>query len=149
MPIASTMLASSDSSLVRPELTISQKAWVFGGGSFGDELLQKADATDIFHDNTTGGGYPQVTDESIIAKNPQFVILTEQPAYGGYKPDDIYKLTTWSSVDAVKNHHVYYINSNIIQRPGPRLSQALRCIAQVVHPDKFTDALPTYCTASV
>jgi iron complex transport system substrate-binding protein len=124
------------------------KPYAYGGGSFGDELLVKANAANIFHDDTSSGGYPQVTDEAIIAKKPQFVILTELPAYGGYKPDDVYKLAAWSGVDAVKNHHVYYVNSNIIQRPGPRLSQALRCLAQEVHPDKFSEALPGYCTAT-
>src|SRR5437588_4019398 len=59
------------------------KPYVFGGGSFGDELLQDANGINIFHGNTGGGGYPQVTDESIFAANPQFVILTEDPAYGG------------------------------------------------------------------
>jgi iron complex transport system substrate-binding protein len=125
------------------------KPYVYGGGSFGDELLQRANATNIFHDDTSGGGYPQVTDEAIIAKQPAFVFLTELPSLGGYQPDDIYKLPTWSSVDAVKNHHVYYVNSNIIQRSGPRLSQALRCLAQEIHPDKFADALPEYCTATI
>src|SRR5438105_959461 len=57
------------------------KPYVFGGCSFGDELLQDANALDIFHDNTSGGGFPQVTDEAVISANPQFIILTEDPMY--------------------------------------------------------------------
>ncbi len=66
------------------------KPYVFGGGSFGDELLQDAQAINIFHADTANQGYPQVTDEAILSANPQFVILTEDPAYGG-NPDDVYK----------------------------------------------------------
>lgn len=124
------------------------KPYVFGGGSFGDEMVQDAHATNIFHTNTKNGGYPQVTDESIIAANPQFVILTELPAYGG-DPSVVYKRPNWGGIAAVKNHDVFRVNSDIVQRPSPRLVEGLRCIAQIVHPDKFTGALPDYCTATV
>jgi iron complex transport system substrate-binding protein len=124
------------------------KPYVFGGGSFGDEMLQYANAVNIFHSNTSNGGYPQVTDEAVIAANPQFIVLTEDPAYGG-DPNAVYRRANWGSLDAVKTHHVYHVNSDIMQRPGPRLVEGLRCIAQIVHPDKFSGSLPSYCTASV
>jgi iron complex transport system substrate-binding protein len=124
------------------------KPYVFGGGSFGDELLQDANSINIFHGNTGGGGYPQVTDESIFAANPQFVILTEDPAYGG-NPALVYKRPNWSSINALKLHQVYHINVNIMQHPGPRLVEGLRCLAQITHPDKFSGALPAYCSGTV
>ncbi len=124
------------------------KPFVFGGGSFGDELLQDAHGINIFHGNTSNGGYPQVTDEAIIAANPQFVILTEDPAYGG-NPALVYKRSNWASIDALKMHHVYRINVNITQHPGPRLVEGLRCLAQLIHPDKFSAALPDYCSGNI
>lgn len=124
------------------------KPFVFGGGSFGDEMLQDAAATNIFHNNTTNQGYPQVTDEAIISANPQYVILTEDPVYGG-NPNDVYKRANWGVIDALKLHHVYHINVDIMQRPGPRLVEGLQCVAQIVHPEKFGGALPGYCSASV
>jgi iron complex transport system substrate-binding protein len=122
--------------------------YVFGGGSFGDELAQDANAINIFHSNGTNGGYPKVTDEAVISANPQYVILTEDPAYGG-DVNAVYKRANWGNVAALKAHNVYHINVNIIQRPGPRLVEGLQCLAQLVHPDKFTGSLPAYCTASV
>src|SRR5712692_4437949 len=124
------------------------KPYVFGGGSFGDELLQDANGINIFHNNTSGGGYPQVTDEAIIAANPQFVILTEDPAYGG-NPALVYKRPNWSSIDALTLHQVYRINVNIMQHPSQRLVEGLRCLAQIIHPDKFSGALPGYCSGTV
>ncbi|HLZ62522.1 MAG TPA: ABC transporter substrate-binding protein [Ktedonosporobacter sp.] len=123
------------------------KPYVFGGGSFGDDLLIDANATDIFHDNTSGQGYPQVSDEAVIAANPQYVILTEDPKYGG-GPATVYKRPNWSNIDALKNKHVYYVNSDLMSRPGPRLVEGLRCVAQLVHPDKFSGALPADCTVA-
>ena len=124
------------------------KPYVFGGGSFGDELLQDANGINIFHDDTTGGGYPQVTDETIITANPQFVILTEDPTYGG-SPTLVYKRPNWGSIDALKLHHVYRINVNIMQHPSQRLVEGLQCLAQLIHPEKFSGALPAYCSGTV
>lgn len=124
------------------------KPYVFGGSSFGDELLQDADGINIFHSNSSGGGYPQVTDEAIITANPQFVILTEDPAYGG-NPALVYKRPSWGSMDALKLHHVYHINVNIMQHPSQRLVEGLRCLAQLIHPEKFPGVLPDYCSGTV
>ena len=124
------------------------KPYVFGGGSFGDELLHDANAINIFGDNTGGQGYPQVTDEAVIAANPQFIILTEDPKYGG-DATGVYKRPNWSNIQALKLKQVYNVNTDIISRPGPRLVQALRCVAQIVHPDKFAGPLPAYCTGAV
>ncbi|GER86437.1 ABC transporter substrate-binding protein [Dictyobacter vulcani] len=123
------------------------KPYVFGGGSFGDEMAQYANITNIFHGNKTNGGYPQVNDEAVIAANPQYVILTEDLLYGG-QPLAAYKRANWGNIAAIKSHHVYHINSDIMQRPGPRIVQGLRCLAQIVHPDKFSEKLPDYCAAS-
>ncbi len=124
------------------------KPYVFGGGSFGDEMLQDARGINIFHNDTSNGGYPQVTDEVIIAADPQYVILTEDPNYGG-NPSSVYKRPDWGSIDALKMHHVYHINVNIMQHPGPRLVEGLQCLAQILHPDKFNSPLPAYCSATV
>jgi ABC-type Fe3+-hydroxamate transport system substrate-binding protein len=134
--------------LIESDYSTPGKPYVNGGGSFGDELLQDANGVNIFHDNSSGGGFPQVADEAIISANPQFIILTEDPAYGG-NVSAVYKRTNWSSIDALKLHQVYRINSNIIGRPGPRLVQGLQCLAQIIHPDKFSGALPQYCTGTV
>jgi iron complex transport system substrate-binding protein len=123
------------------------KPYVFGGGSFGDELLQDANGINIFHTNTSGSGYPQVTDEAVISANPQFLILTEDPAYGG-NPALVYKRPNWSSIDALKLHQVYRINVNIMQHPSQRLVEGLRCLAQLIHPEKFSGALPDYCSGT-
>jgi len=124
------------------------KPYVFGGGSFGDELLQDAHAINIFHNDTSNQGYPQVTDEAIISANPQYIILTEIPQYGG-DVKAVYKRPNWGGIDALKRHHVYRLNADIIQRPDPRLVEGLRCLAQVIHPHSFSGSLPGYCSGTI
>jgi len=134
--------------LLEVDDSVPGKPYVFGGGSFGDELLQDANGINIFHDNTSNGGYPQVTDEAIISANPQFVILTEDPAFGG-NPALVYKRPNWNGIVALTLHQVYHINVNIIQHPSQRLVDGLRCLAQIIHPGKFPGALPAYCSGAV
>ena len=128
--------------------SVPGKPYVFGGGSFGDELLQDANGVNVFHANSSGGGYPQVTDEAIIAANPQFIILTEDPAYGG-NPTLVYQRPNWNGIAALTSHHVYAFNVNIMQHPSQRLVDGLRCLAQVLHPDKFKGSLPADCTGTI
>ncbi|MBX5449767.1 ABC transporter substrate-binding protein [Thermogemmatispora sp.] len=120
------------------------KPYVFGGGTFGDELLQDANAINVFHNNTSNGGYPQVTDEAVIRANPQYIILTEDPRYGG-DPQLVYRRPNWNQITAVKLHHVYHLNTDLMQRPGPRLVDGLQCLAQLLHPQSFSGSLPAYC----
>ncbi|QBD78847.1 ABC transporter substrate-binding protein [Ktedonosporobacter rubrisoli] len=133
--------------LMEVDYSTPGKPYVFGGSSFGDEMLEDANAINIFHADSNNAGYPQVTDEAVIKDDPQFVILTEDPAYGG-NPDAVYKRANWGGIDAVKAHHVYHINVNIVQHPGPRLVDGLQCVAQIIHPDKFSGALPDYCSGT-
>lgn len=136
--------SSAPKVLLEVDYSTPGKPYVFGGQSFGDDLLQGASATNIFHSNTQNGGFPQVADEAIISANPQYIILTEDPNYGG-NPALVYKRTTWKNIAAVQSRHVYHINTEILQRPTPRITEGLRCLAQIVHPDKFSDLLPAYC----
>ncbi len=125
------------------------KPYVAGGGSFDDELLQDANAQNIFHSDTSNGGFPQVTDESVISANPQFIILTEDPQYGG-NVASVYKRPNWSGIAALQDHQVFRVNANLVGRPGPRLVEGLQCLAQLVHPGSFNNApLPAYCAGTI
>ncbi|HEY1351733.1 MAG TPA: ABC transporter substrate-binding protein [Ktedonobacteraceae bacterium] len=134
--------------MIEADDSVPGKPYVFGGGSFGDELVQDANGIDVFHSNTSGGGFPQVTDEAVISANPQFIVLTEDPAFGG-DVSAVYRRPNWGTVAAVENRHVIRIATSLIGRPGPRLVEGLQCLAQILHPTKFHAALPAYCSATL
>lgn len=110
--------------------------YAVGGGSFENEALEDAGGSNIFASKTDNGGFPSVSVESIIAANPQVIILTEDPQYGG-DPQQVYTRAGWSGIAALQSHRVYNINPDIISRPGPRLVDALEQIAKMLHPDLF------------
>jgi iron complex transport system substrate-binding protein len=139
--VAPTIMIEADDS-------VPGKPYVFGGGSFGDELIQDANGIDIFHANTSGGGFPQVTDEAVISANPQFIVLTEDPTFGG-DVNAVYRRPNWGTIAALQNHHVVRIDTSLIGRPGPRLIEGLQCLAQILHPTTFSGSLPAYCSGKV
>ena len=106
--------------------------YVFGGGSFGDELIADAGGVNIFHADSSGGGYPAVNNEAIIAANPQVIILTD-----GATAAQVAKRPGWSAIAAVKSGRIFAIDPNLTQRPGPRIIAGLEAIAQDLHPDLF------------
>jgi iron complex transport system substrate-binding protein len=106
--------------------------YVFGGGSFGDELITDAGGVNIFHGNTSGAGYPAINNEAIIAANPQVIILTD-----GETPASVAARPGWSGIAAVKSGAIYSIDPNLTQRPGPRIIQGLESVARDLHPTLF------------
>jgi iron complex transport system substrate-binding protein len=115
---------------------VAPTAYVFGGTSFGDELIRDAGGSNVFGTDSSNGGYPSVGNESIVSADPQVIILTEDPAYGG-DPSQVYQRTGWSVISAVKDHQVYALNTDESQRAGPRLVDALEQLARILHPSLF------------
>jgi iron complex transport system substrate-binding protein len=143
-------VAGTTASKVMIEIDYSTpgKPYVIGGGGFDDEVLHDANAQNVFGANSGNGGYPQVSDEAVISANPQYIILTEDPRYGG-NAASLYKRANWSGIAALKLKQVYNLNGNLLSRPDPRLVEGLQCVAQLLHPDKFPGSLPADCTGTV
>jgi iron complex transport system substrate-binding protein len=46
--------------------------------------------------------------------------------------DDFMTNSQYASLSAVKNHHVYAINADIINRPGPRIADAAEEVSRII-----------------
>jgi cobalamin transport system substrate-binding protein len=101
---------------------IGQVAGLFG-------LKNIADAADKASDD----GYPQLSEEYIVAAKPQLIFLTDNGSSdGGQTPAVVAKRPGWSAIPAVRNHEVIPLNDDIASRWGPRLPQFVAAIAQAV-----------------
>jgi iron complex transport system substrate-binding protein len=96
-------------------------------GLFG--LKNIADAADKASD----GGYPELSEEYIVAARPQIIFLADnQAADGGQSPTVVARRAGWAVIPAVKDHEVVGLNDDIASRWGPRLPQLVAQIAQAV-----------------
>jgi iron complex transport system substrate-binding protein len=76
------------------------------------------------------GGYPQLSGEYIIAKNPQIIVLADtkccQQSYA-----TVSSRPGWSTVSAVQHHRVVDANDDVASRWGPRIVQFARTVARI------------------
>jgi iron complex transport system substrate-binding protein len=99
-------------------------ASVAGPSSFPDEMLTLAGARNAV---TTGNGYPTLPLESVIAIDPDLVVVAEMGGTVG--PLD----GAWTSVPAVEKGHVVHIDDVRVLRPGPRVLEGVELLARAIH----------------
>jgi iron complex transport system substrate-binding protein len=112
--------------------------WTSGPGSFVDELLTLAHATNVAASPGAGGAaaqaYYQFAPEQLVAADPDVILL----------PGSIYKSAAeftgdprFAGLKAVKEGRVLVIDDVIVTRPGPRIAEGLKILAAAIHPAAF------------
>jgi len=79
---------------------------------------------------SAGGGYPQLSGEYIIAKNPQIVVLADSKCCG-QSYTSVAARPGWSNIAAVQHHRVVTANDDVASRWGPRIVQFARTVARI------------------
>ncbi len=103
-----------------------------GQGTFTNELIFMAGGISIAADEPLR--YPDLTDEYIIAKNPDVIVVV---SYGA-AVDEIKNRDGWENISAVKNNRVYSIDTHIVTS-SPRLVDGLETFAKWFHPGLFVE----------
>ena len=70
-----------------------------------------------------------VSQESIIAKNPQVIII---PDANGVSVQNVIQRNGWENLAAVKLMNVSLIDSNISSRPSPRIIEAVKLVEKIL-----------------
>jgi iron complex transport system substrate-binding protein len=95
---------------------------MFGMKNIADKVAKAAD-----------GGYPELTQEYIVASKPRIIFLTDnEPGDGGQSPAIVAARPGWADIPAVKNHEIIALNDDIAARWGPRLPQLVAAVAAAV-----------------
>lgn len=103
-----------------------------GPGNFIDDEIRLAGGKNIAADAKSS--YPQYSKEELIKKDPNYYLV------GSGSGDTVAKVKKrpgYSSLKAVKEGHVYMVNDDLVSRPGPRIVEGIREIAEKIHPDAF------------
>ncbi|HEY5537264.1 MAG TPA: ABC transporter substrate-binding protein [Acetobacterium sp.] len=106
-----------------------------GPGSMLDSMLVDINAKNIVSDTSTP--WPQLSTEQIISSNPDVYISLY------ITPDEVKATPGFDKITAIKNNAIAYYaflspESDLVQRPGPRIVQGLALLAADVYPDLFT-----------
>jgi len=90
-------------------------------------LVNIADAAD---EDGSSGGFPQLSSEFIVAKDPDIVFLAD--ADYGESLQTISQRPGWESMTAVQNGSVIGLDADISSRWGPRIVEFLEVVARAV-----------------
>jgi len=101
-----------------------------GKGSIGDELIRLAGGKNIMAESP--GPYITTNLENIIARNPEVIIDLSMGTEKNSREAALKKWSRWQSITAVRNGQIYVLNPDLICRPGPRIVEGLKLIAQAV-----------------
>lgn len=129
-------------STARDRPTVAHVIWndpiyVSGNGTFQDELIRESGGENAFQRIE---GWMNIGIEDFIQADPDVLIVNTGSGMGG-GDDGIAQFfmnePRFSQVSAIRNHRVYLIDSDTVDRSGPRIIDALEIFAESIHPELF------------
>jgi len=76
--------------------------------------------------------YPRISVEEVIRREPEVIIISSMERGGRFEKAK-QGWMQWTSLPAVKNKRVYLIDSDLIDRPSPRIIDGLEAMARILH----------------
>ena len=80
-------------------------------------------------------GWKQVSEEDVIARNPDVILTTVN--YTENPIGEILARDGWNTVTAIQNKAVQSLDTDISNRPGPRIGEAVELVAKAVYPELY------------
>ncbi len=105
-----------------------------GKGSFADDLIRLAGGENIAEKEKEV--YPRFGMEEILKRSPEVIVISSMNPKGGYQKI-LQEWNRWKTLPAVKNGRIHLIDSDLIDRPSPRIVDGLEELARILHPEKF------------
>lgn len=103
-----------------------------GPGSYLDDLVRAAGGRSTFGDQPTA--WPTVSVEEILRRDPDWVVLAEGNPAAGQRLRWIRSAPGWRELRAVREGRVAVVEADLFNRPGPRVLEAARTLAGILHP---------------
>ncbi len=104
-----------------------------GTHTFSNELIVLAGGKNVARGPIA---YPRFSIEQVLALSPEVIIITSMARAAVFRQVKA-QWSRWQSLPAVRNHHIYIEDSNLFDRPTPRLVNGLELMVRLIHPELF------------
>jgi iron complex transport system substrate-binding protein len=112
-----------------------QPLWTAGSDTFIADLIEKAGGKNLASDIQ---GYAAIDLETVVARDPEVIIANTGHGEAKNIPYQwAQSEPRLAETSARKNHRVYEIDADLVNRPGPRIVQGLEFLARFIHPELF------------
>ncbi|MCP4578948.1 MAG: cobalamin-binding protein [Deltaproteobacteria bacterium] len=104
-----------------------------GTDTFIHELIVRSGGINLTAGKTP---YPRFSKEQVLGLSPEVFIITSMARGGAFEKIKS-GWSKWKEMPAVKNDRIYLVNSDILDRPTPRIVDGLEMLVKVIHPELF------------
>jgi len=102
-----------------------------GSHTFLDELITTAGGLNLAAGKTP---YPRFSQEQVLALQPEVIIITSMDRGGAFEQVKA-GWERWENLPAARNHHIFLVDSDLVDRPSPRLLDGLELLFRLIHPE--------------
>ena len=95
--------------------------WTSGKGSFINSVIEMTGGTCVTAN--TDKEWLEYPVEDLVTADPDILLVSQWVAEA-----DLTAAVGYADLAAIKNKHYYFINPDIIERPGPRITEAMQTI---------------------
>lgn len=106
-----------------------------GSDSFIHELIVLAGGENIAAGDIA---YPRFSREQVLSLSPEVFIITSMArdaVFEKVKTD----WSRWPNMPAIRDQRLHLVDSNLFDRPSPRLVEALELLVRLIHPELFEE----------
>ena len=104
-----------------------------GTHTFSNELIVLAGGKNVAQGPIA---YPRYSIEQVLALSPEVIIITSMARVAIFKQVKA-EWNRWPNMPAVRNHQIFIEDSNLFDRPTPRLVDGLELMVKLIHPELF------------
>jgi iron complex transport system substrate-binding protein len=101
-----------------------------GRETLANDLIRLAGGRSISENEAIN--YPHYSIETIMFKAPEVIIISSMESKRDYL-NSVKKWQNWKSIPAVKKNAIYVVDSNLVDRPSPRIGEGLETIVRMIH----------------
>jgi len=105
-----------------------------GRGSFADDLISLAGGENVAAKEEKM--YPRWGMEEVLRRSPEVILISSMNPKGNYERV-VQEWSRWKMIPAVQHGRIRLIDSDLIDRPSPRIVEGLEEMAGVFHPERF------------
>ena len=105
-----------------------------GRGSFADDLIRLAGGENIAGKEKEM--YPRLGIEEILRRAPEVILISSMNPKAEYHKV-FQEWSHWKIIPAVRDGRIHLIDSDLIDRPSPRIIDGLEEMARFFHPQQF------------
>ena len=104
-----------------------------GTNTFINDLIKTAGGINVAAGDAA---YPRFSREQVLALSPDVIVITSMARQAAFEKVRR-EWRHYDQIPAIRDERIHLVDSDIFDRPSPRLIDALEVLAALIHPDLF------------